>query len=140
MVIMSARSSAISRKHSNVEFDLMQEMLGSTPRVLAAFATHVHLLVSKSPIVHQRMVLPQVSIFEISISLPLLKYVARDISIRSIARLSSCIILFKTISQSFSLCPNGNDEFSHFNKSFLRGFAISLKNKKIFEQNNQIDN
>jgi len=99
---------------------MIQEMLGATPRAFAAFATHLHLLVSESPIVHQRMVLPQVLIFSTSISLPF-KYVAIVIFVKSTPLLSSCIIRLKLFVQSeFGLC-------SQFDNFSLRNFATSLK-------------
>lgn len=109
----------------------MQEMLGDTPRAFAAFATHLHLLVSRSPIVHQRMFLPQVRISSMSISLPVLKYVPIVVcpEIISKALLSSCIILFKTIFQD-SVCGFSN----HSDNLGLRESTISLE-KEYYNQN-----
>jgi len=127
---MSARLLAISRKHWNVEFVLSQEILGETPRAVAAFDTHTHLLVSRSLVVHQRMVLSQLSVFLKSISLPLLKYVATDIfSGISITWLSSCIILLKETSQES--INKFISIFNHPNNLGLRVFAISLKKKRF---------
>lgn len=108
----------------------MQEILGDTPRAFAAFATHLHLLVSRSPIVHQRMFLPQVRISSMSTSLPVLKYVPIVCpEIISKALLSSCIILFKTIFQ-FSVCGFSN----HSDNLGLRESTIPLE-KEYYNQN-----
>lgn len=81
---MSVLFFSMSRKHSNMELDLRQEILGAAPRAFDAFATHSHLLVSILPMVHQRTGLPQVGKLLTLISgLPLFKYVAIELSVIS---------------------------------------------------------